>query len=590
MTLLSEHERRLAAVVVTDVVGYSRLMGYDEQGALAALKVLQREAIDPLIATHSGRLIKSMGDGLLLEFPSVQSAVRCSQEIQKAVEVSARDSDPNAAIRLRIGVHLGDVIVDGGDIFGDCVNIAARLQEVAKPGGIAISNHAFEHLDGRSGAQFLNLGRQSLKNIRNQIDVWLWAHDNHQTSGSEEAAKNISSERPAKPTIAVLPFRNLSGGSDHDGFADGLTEDLITAISYWRTFPVIARNSVFSFKDRSVKTSEIAKELGARYILEGSVRTASNRVRITASLLDTVQEHELWSERFDRVIDDIFVVQDEITSRVAALLGHQIEQAELARISAARNYDVTAWDLVIQGIPHFLAYNCPANAKARELFKRAIERSNDYDDAWAYLAWTHSHDLMLGCEIDRSQAAELGLEAGKRAVSLNENSALAHLALSSVYVWTGEARKGLTEAQRALDLNPNDVRAAFAVGNRLTLNGEFEKGIEIIEAAMVLNPRDPFRWHYFGYLSRAYLSSSRPDIATERAEVAVQLKPDQPETHFRLAMCHAHQGLLEDAQRELAKAEELEAGFVSRRKQWKPYPNEEHNIQILEPMRQAGLL
>ncbi len=299
---------------------------------LAALKLLHREVIDPSIAAHSGRLIKSMGDGLLLEFPAVQSAVRCSQEIQKAVETGAEHGDPNSAVRLRIGIILGDVIVENGDIFGDCVNIAARLQEVAKPSEIAISNHAFEHLDGRSGEQFIKLGEQSLKNISNPISVWLWSQDNDRRSYTDKPSKGISLERPAKPTIAVPRFRNQSGGSDQDGFADGITEDLITAISYWRTFSVIARNSAFSFRNRSVKTSVIAKELGARYILEGSVRTASNRARLTASLLDTVQEHQLWSERFDRVIDDIFVVQDEIINRAASLLGHQIKQANLAGI------------------------------------------------------------------------------------------------------------------------------------------------------------------------------------------------------------------------------------------------------------------
>ncbi len=574
-------ERRLAAILAADVVGYSRLVGVDEEGTLLALKSLRTDIIEPLIADHRGRVVKLMGDGILVEFQSAADAVKCAVDWQE--QLMAQKSERK--LTFRIGINLGDVVIDGDDILGDGVNIAARLEGSADPGGIAVSDTVKQNVAANLDLPFVDQGVQTLKNISEPVRVWTLG-DAGSLSHDFEQSKPPSN----KPSIAVLPFKNLSGDPDQDYFSDGLTEDLITAISYWRTFPVIARNSTFSFKGRSAKAADIGTELGAKYLLEGSVRKSGSRIRVTASLIDAARELELWGERFDRDVVDIFDVQDEITARVAAVVGHQIEQAELVRVSESRSSDVTAWDLVVRGIPHFLEHSCQGNQSARRYFQQATERANDYSDAWAYLAWTHSHDLMMGCPVDRDEAARLGLRAGKRAVSLNDASALAHLALSSVFVWTGDAKNGLAQAQRARELNPNDVRASFAVGNRLTLTGELEQGIEIIEAAMILNPRDPYRWHYFGYLSRAYLSLGDPARATEWAQRAVQMKPDQADTHFRLALCHAHSGLIDETREELSKSEALDPGFVERKKAWTPYPSEERNEQLLAPLRAEGLL
>ena len=574
-------ERRLAAILAADLVGYSRLVGADEEGTLLALRTLREEMIEPLITGHRGRVVKLMGDGILAEFQSAVDAVKCAVDWQQ--QLNAQDGD--RALNFRIGINLGDVVIDGDDILGDGVNIAERLEGAADPGGIAVSDTVKQNVAASLGLSFVDQGVQSLKNISEPIRIWTWA-------GSASRVDGMVRTQPVsnKPPIAVLPFKNLSGDPDQDYFSDGLTEDLITAISYWGTFPVIARNSTFSFKGRSAKAADIGRELGATYLLEGSVRKAGSRIRVTASLIDAAREIELWGERFDRDVVDIFDVQDEITARVAAVVGHQIERAELVRLSESRSSDVSAWDLVVRGIPHFLEHSWQGNVEARRFFHQASERASDYSDAWAYLAWTHSHDLMMECPVDREESTRLGMEAGKRAVTLNDASALAHLALSSVFVWTGDAKNGLAEAQRARELNPNDVRASFAVGNRLTLTGELELGIEIIEDAMVLNPRDPYRWHYFGYLSRAYLSLGDAGRATEWAQRAVQMKPDQPDTHFRLALCHAHNGLLDEAREELGAAEALEPGFVERKKIWKPYPSEERNEQLLAPLRIEGIL
>lgn len=573
--------RKLAAILATDVVGYSSLMSEDEAGTVARLKAHRAGLFDPKVSEFGGRIIKLMGDGTLVEFASVQDAVQCAIEIQHAL------AGEEGALRLRMGINLGDIIIEDDDVYGDGINVAARLEALSQPGGICISDMVHQNVQAKLDATFEDMGEQQLKNIARPVRTWQWRA---QMSGDPIPEPPSSQGSLNNPAIAVMPFKNLSGDPDQDYFSDGLTEDLITAISYWRTFPVIARNSSFSFKGETTKTGEIAKALGARYILGGSVRAAGNRVRITATLVDAERDHELWAERFDRELTDIFDVQDEITRRVAAVVGHEVEQAELARVSKARTNDFTAWDLVVQGIPHFLEHNCAANRKAQDLFKQATQRAESYSDAWAYLAWTYAHDLMLECAVDVESTAQLGLAAGKRAIALNDDSALAHLALSSVFVWTGEAKNGLAEAQRAHELNPNDVRAAFAVGNRLTLTGELSQGVEIIEDALKLNPRDPYRWHYFGYLSRAYLSLGEAETAFDWAQKAVRLRSDQPEPHFRLALCHAHLGASDEARSELAQCERLEPGFVERRKAWKPYPDDKRNSQLLDPLRQANLL
>jgi len=586
---LVQDTRRLAAIVSADVVGYSRLMGRDEAETLAALQALRNDLIDPLISEHRGRIVKAMGDGLLLEFPSVISAVSCSLSIQNGVQTKNDGGQPEKAIRFRIGIHLGDVIVEGEDIFGDSVNIAARLQEISEPGGLALSSAAYEYLDETAASIFADKGMHDLKNIRRPIRVWQFSNTQRDAAPSKDGAASIPT--PINyPTIAVMPFKNLSGDPDQEYFADGLTEDIITAISYWRSFPVIARNSTFSFKGKSIRPKDVASELGARYILEGSVRKAGNRVRVSASLADADHGHELWADRYDRPLDDIFDLQDEITQKVAVAIGFQVERAEIARSSRMRNSDITAWDLLARGLPHFYEHTCEGNARAREFFEQAVVQAPGYSDGWAYLAWAYGHDLMIGCSLDRETTGRLGIEAGRRAVSLDENSALAHLALSSIYVWTGNAASGLDEAKLALDLNPNEVRAGFAVGNRLALAGRAEEGIAQIKAALALNPRDPYRWHYFGYLARTYLSQDDPDQALNWARQAVQLRPDQAEPRFRLALCHAHLDQLDGARRELAICEDLSPGFIDRRRSWEPYPDATRNDHLLAPLRKNGLL
>jgi len=578
-------QRKLAAILAADIAGYSALMGSDEKRTVRDLKAHQAVVL-PMVDEFHGRIIDTAGDGILAEFASVVNAVECAIAIQKTMAERNLPINTSHQMQFRIGINTGDVIYDEARIYGDGINVAARLEAIADPGGICLSAKVYEEIDGRVDIVCQDLGDKHLKNIARPVQVFRVCLSQAGVQTPTIRASSLTE----KPSIAVLPLKNLSGDQEQEYFADGLTEDIITAISYWRTFPVIARNSVFTYKGRSIRISEVARELGARYILEGSVRKAGDRVRISLALSDADFGQQLWAERFDRPLNDIFELQDEIARKVAATLGYQIEQAEIVRTRRGLNNDFNAWDLVAQGLPHFYVHSKEANNIAKEFFARAVSQDPDYSDAWAYFAWTHSHDIMIGGDSDKQSNERLGFEAARRAVALDEQSALAHLALSSVYVWTGNLREALRYAQRALELNPNDVRAGLAVGNRLTLLGSLQEGIEKLEATLPLNPLDPFRWHYFGFLCRAFLSLGGPGTAMTWAERAVQIRPDHADNHFRLALCHAHLGELDAASRALAECTRLAPDLVEQRRSWQPYPDPERNAYLIAPLRDSGLL
>jgi adenylate cyclase len=317
---------------------------------------------------------------------------------------------------------------------------------------------------------------------------------------------------------------------------------------------------------------------------------SGSRMRISVNLADAEFGHQLWAERFDRDLEDIFDLQDEITRKMAAIFDPQIEQAEIMRASQKSNSEFTTWDFIAKGLPHFHEHTCVGNARAREYFSQAVDADENYSDAWAYLGWSYSRDILIGCPVDPALTGQLRFEAARRAVSLDDNSAVAHLALGSIYIWTGDVDSGLRHGQRALELNPNDVRAGLAVGNRLTLIGRLEEGIRTILATLPLNPRDPSRWLYYGYLSRSYLELGDIEAATEWAKKAIDMRQDQADAYFRVAICHAHRGEVEVAGQLLAKAELLEPGFLNRRRSWQPFPDPRRNHWFLAPLRDNGLL
>lgn len=392
------------------------------------------------------------------------------------------------------------------------------------------------------------------------------------------------------PAVAVLPFVNRSSDADDEYFADGLSEDLITALSSWRSFPVIARNSTFTYKGKDVRMEEVGAELGARYVLEGSVRRSGDRVRITAQLCDTESGHHLWAERYDRRVEDVFAVQDEITERVVSAIVPELQMAELRRSTAKATTDLNAWDYCIRGMGHFNREEPDANHRARELFEHATDLDPNYAEAWAWRAWTHIRDIDMRSTPDREKSISAAAELARHAIALDNGSASAHLCLGSAHVWRGELEQGLLQAQRALTLNPSYALAALAVGNRLDLFGDAARGIAQMERSLTLNPRDPARWHYMGYLSRAHGALGDHATALRWAEQGRALKPEDASLCCRMVLCLANLDRVDEARAVMAECERLEPGYMKARAAvWAPYRDEERNAVLFAGARRHQL-
>ncbi len=437
------------------------------------------------------------------------------------------------------------------------------------------------------------------------LDADLPDHDDYQAwlvglraeasdiASSLQSACGADCQQPgfSLPAIAVLPFTNRSSDPDDEYFADGLTEDLITALSSWKSFPVIARNSTFTYKGHNVGIREVGSELGARYILVGSVRRSGDRVRITSQLCDAETSHELWAERIDRRVEDVFALQDEITNRVVGAIRPEMQKAELNRSRTKGTGDLSAWDYYIRGMAFLYLEEPEDNAKARDLFRKAAELDPNYAEAWARLAWTHIRDIDMRSTDDRAESIRLAYELSRRAIALDDGSAVAHLCLGSAHVWRGELELGLLQAQRALTLNPSYALAALAVGNRLDLLGDSARGIEQMERALVLNPRDPARWHYMGFLSRAYGARGDHEAALRWAEQGRALKPEASEMCFRVLLCLANLDRADEARKVRDECERLEPGYMKKRAAvWSPYRDEERNEVLFAGARRHDLI
>ena len=372
-------QRRLAAIVSADVAGYSRLMGRDESGTLAALKALRQEVVDPAIASHGGRIVKTTGDGLLLEFPSVVNAVRCAVEVQTAMADRTARIAEDRRVAFRIGINIGDIIVEGDDIFGDGVNVAARLQEIAAPGGICISSRVHEDVRDRLDTAFDDGGAQTLKNIARPVQVWRWQPG--MAVVPKPAPPPTALPLPDKPSIAVLPFQNMSGDPEQEYFVDGLVEDIITGLSRFKSLFVIARNSSFTYKGKAVDIKQVSRELGVRYVLEGSIRKAANRVRITGQLVESDTGNHLWADRFDGALEDVFTLQDVVTEKVIAQLAPSVEQAEIERARRKPTQNLGAYDCYLRGLALFQTLSRENFDEAIGLFRRALALDSEHSSA-----------------------------------------------------------------------------------------------------------------------------------------------------------------------------------------------------------------
>jgi adenylate cyclase len=529
-----EVERRLAAIMAADMVSYSRLMEADEAGTLARLKNHRLELIDPAIAKNKGRIVKTTGDGLLVEFQSVGEAVLCAVEIQR--EMAGRNADEPASrwIQFRIGINLGDVIFDDDDIFGDGVNVAARLQELAEPGGICVSRAVRDQVQvgDRFDLMFEDLGEQTVKNIVRRIATFRVQLDPEGTAAPKPADAPTKVQAPsARPSIAVLPFANMSGDSEQEFFADGLTEDIITALSRFRDLFVISRNSAFVYKGKAVRIQDVAAQFGVQYVVEGSVRKAGNRVRVTVQLIDASSDRHIWAERYDRELEDIFAIQDEVTSAIVATLPGRIEAATHDRAERKPTANMAAYEYVLTGkILHHRSTR-DDNLEAQRMLDRAIALDPKYAHAHAWKGCVLGQGWVHGwCEDREAAIAEVGREL-ETALKLDDNDSDVHRILSSLSLIRRDHDKAMYHQERALALNPNNDLIVVQQGEMLTWLGRPEEGIDWIRRAMQLNPYHPER--YWNHLGRAYYVARR---YKEAAEAFARINaPDHTHHAFRAA-------------------------------------------------------
>jgi len=474
-------ERRLAAILAADVAGYSRLMGKDEEGTLARLNTHRRELIDPEAAEHKGRLVKTTGDGFLIEFPSIVEAVSCALAVQRAMVGRNAGVPAEKQIAFRIGVHLGDIIAEDGDIHGDGVNIAARLEGIAEPGGICISEDAFRQVRGKVDAEFTDIGQPSLKNITRPVRVY--------RAVLERSAETPGPPLPDKPSIAVLPFQNISGDLEQEYFADGMVEEIITALSKVRWFFVIARNSTSTYKGRAGDVKQVGRELGVRYVLEGSVRKSGNRTRITAQLVEAANGNHVWAERYDREMADIFAVQDEITERVVATIEPELYAAEHFRVHRKPPDSLDAWECVMRALSCAAQSSLSGYTEAEALCRRASVIAPRYGQAHSLLAWVMLRRTDWSGDVT-TFLAEAGTEA-RTALDVDERDPWAHLTYGLVLYRSRRHAEAERSFRRALELNPNFALAHAALGLPLAYRGAHEEALKSAEHALALSPRDP---------------------------------------------------------------------------------------------------
>ena len=502
--ITQEFNRKLAAILSADVKGYSRLMGEDETATVRTITAY-RELMAKLIQRHRGRVVDSPGDNLLAEFASVVDAVDCAVEVQHQLKTRNADLPENRRMEFRIGINLGDVIEEQGRLYGDGVNIAARVESLAEAGGICISGSAYEQVENKLDLAYTYLGEHIVKNIVKPVRVYQVLMESDATVSRNTEAPDL----PDKPSIAVLPFVNMSGDPEQEYFSDGMTEDLITDLSKISGLFVIARNSVFTYKGNPVKIQQVSKDLGVRYVLEGSVRKAGDRVRITAQLVDAITGGHLWAERYDRNLGDIFALQDEVTQNIVAVLAVKLGEGERKRLLYSKTENVVAYDYFLRGLEYFNRFTKEANMKARQMFEKAIELDSHYAFAYVKLAWTHLTDWMVGWSQD-PESLDRTLELAQKAISLDDSMEGTYCLLGNIYLWKKQHEEAIALYEKFIALNPNFADGLSEFGNILNFSGKPEEAIDFIEKAMRLDPLYP-AYNLFNLGHARYLIGQRED-------------------------------------------------------------------------------
>ncbi len=618
--------RRLTAILLLDVVAYSRLMGVDEVRTLTQLNAHRKEHIDPTIAGHHGRIVKLMGDGTLVEFSSIVDAVACAHEIQTGM-VKRNSTIPEAEkIEFRIGINLGDVIVEDDDIYGDGVNIAARLEALAEPGGICISGMVYDALGNKLPIRYEALGEQYVKNIAQPVRAYI-AH----LSAASDDAKAVVSPRHRfrkwmpvaaialaiavgslivlkplmpepettnltqaagiqtdRPSIAVLPFSNLSGEVEQEYFSDGITNDIITDLSQLSNLLVIARNSVFVYKNTPVKVQQIAAELGVTHVLEGSVQKSGNRVRINAQLIDANSGHHLWAQRFDRDLTDIFTLQDEVSKNIVAALAIELTQDEQQRLDQSNQAIPQAYDLLLKGLERFRRFTSEANAEARDYFLQAIEFDPEFARAYADVALSYAMDLQFGWTSATPEKFSTAFEYADRALELDETVGQVHFSLSMLYLMSKQHEKALESSKRSVVLHPNyaDGYAQWALA--LNYSGKPQEALEILRKATKINPKPIF--FYTWIKGQSHMLLGNPEQAEMLFLDVIERNAQFPGAHLTLAALYGEQGRIEDAQWEAAEILNLRPDFSLRKEAGNvPYKKQKNLDFYINGLRKAGL-
>jgi len=574
--------RKLSAILSADVKGYSRLMDEDEEATVSTLKKY-KEILAGLIRQYRGRVVDSPGDNMLAEFPSVVDAAECAVEIQKELQAKNVELPGTRRMEFRIGINLGDIIQDEERIYGDGVNIAARMEGLADGGGICISGTVFDNIENKVALGYEFLGEKNVKNISKPVRAYRVLFEQDATLTEDVGEFDL----PDRPSIAVLPFTNMSGDADQEYFSDGITEDLITDLSKISGLFVIARNSVFTYKGKAVKVQKVSRELGVRYVLEGSVRKAGDRVRITSQLVDATTGGHLWADRYDRDLSDIFALQDEVTEKIVAVLAVKLGEGEQQRLAEKQTGNVMAYDYFLRGQGYANQFTKEANDQAQKMFHKAIELDPEFAITYGKLGFTYLTDWIMGWSQD-PQSLDRALELGKKARSLNESLPEAYCLLGEVYLWKKQHERSVSLYEKAIELNPNNAEWYSDLGGILNFAGDPERAIGLIMKAMRLDPLSSL--YTLFYLGHAQYLVRRYEEAEKTLKKALKNNPDFVPARAILAAIYIETGRPDEAHSEAA--EMLKRSPETTLEIWRqrlPYKDPASTERCIGALKEAGL-
>jgi adenylate cyclase len=581
--------RKLAAILASDVVGYSRLMETDEAGTLAALKRHRETIFDPAVTAHNGRIVKLIGDGAIVEFASVVDAVNCALAVQRSTSLPPAQKGASSRIVLRIGINLGDVIIEGDDIYGDGVNIAARLEPLAEPGGICISSIVNESVGNRIDVRFQDDGEVSIKNIDRPIRIWRW-HPGAGSAPAQRAGAAKPEPNVVTASIAILPFTNMSGDPEQEYFSDGISEDIITDLSKIAGLTVIARNSSFTYKGRAVDARTIGRELGVQSLLEGSIRRAGQRVRITAQLIDAASGGHLWAERYDRDLTDIFEVQDDVTRRIVDALKVTLSPADKARLADIETSNIEAYDYVLRGREIMLGKNRNRATfeEALAAFRKALEIDRDYSQAYACLGFAYIFDYQNRWGDDPDGSLPLAKQCAQQAIEKDANEPLARCVAGLAALFERDLDRARHEINQALSLNPNLALAHSLLGSIRIYSGQPLDAIPEIEHAMRLDPA--FSPQFVHFLGMAYLLAGKYETAAALLRQRISLTPETDFSRVIIASALGHLGELDEARRFWRELKQINPNYLfTEHVGRQPFKKQEDIQRIADGLAKAGL-